>query len=159
MHKGLTGIRAMGAEGGVPYFMGQLANVYGKAKQPEEGLGVLAEALAIVEQTGERYHEAELHRLQGELLLKSEGKRGKDETADDLPEICFLRAIEVAQRQRAKWHELRATVSLSQLWQQQGRTLEARQMLSEIYDWFAEGFDTRHLIEAKVLLDKLSVAD
>lgn len=70
---------------------------------------------------------------------------------------CFLKAIEVAHKQSAKSLELRAAMSLSRLWQQQGKKEEARQVLAEIYDWFTEGFDTKDLQEAKVLLGKLTI--
>jgi lipopolysaccharide biosynthesis regulator YciM len=70
-------------------------------------------------------------------------------------EACFLKAIDIARKQQAKSLELRAVMSLSRLWQQQGKTTEARQMLADIYNWFTEGFDTKDLQEAKALLDKL----
>nr|NIO71038.1 tetratricopeptide repeat protein [Anaerolineae bacterium] len=124
------------------------AEAYGKAGQAEEGLSVLAEALALVEKTGERYYEAELRRLKGELLLM----QGDEAEA----EASFDKAIEVARRQQAKSWELRATVSLCRLWRKQGRVDEARQMLAEIYGWFTEGFDTADLKEAKALLEELS---
>ena len=111
-------------------------------------LSVLAEALAQVEKTDERYYEAELRRLKGELLLM----QGVETEA----EASFHKAIEVARRQQAKSWELRATVSLCRLWQEQGRMAEARQMLAEIYGWFTEGFDTPDLQEAKMLLEELS---
>ncbi|MFQ5873722.1 MAG: protein-tyrosine phosphatase family protein [Dehalococcoidia bacterium] len=98
-----------------------------------------------MEQTDERHWEAELYRLRVELLLM----QGDDAKA----EASFHKAVEVARRQRAKSWELRATVSLCRLWQQQGKREEARQMLAEIYGWFTEGFDTPDLMEAKALLD------
>jgi predicted ATPase len=101
-----------------------------------------------VEQTDERHREAELYRLKGELLLL----QGDDAEA----EASFHKAIEVARRQQAKSWELRATVSLCRLWQQQGKLEEARQLLTEIYGWFTEGFDTPDLQEAKALLEGLS---
>ena len=103
----------------------------------------------LMEKTGERYYEAELYRLKGELMLT----RGGDGAE---AEACFHRAIDVARRQQAKSWELRATVSLSRLWQNQGKVEEARQMLQEIYDWFTEGFDTKDLQEARTLLEELS---
>ncbi len=115
---------------------------------PPEGLTTLAEALALVEQTDERHWEAELYRLRAELLLM----QGDDAEA----EASLHKAIKVARRQQAKSWELRATVSLCRLWQQQGRMDEARQMLAEIYGWFTEGFDTPDLQEAKALLEELS---
>jgi predicted ATPase len=111
-------------------------------------LSVLAEALAQVEKTDERYYEAELRRLKGELLLM-QGDKTKAEGS-------FHKAIEVARRQQAKSWELRATVSLCRLWQGQGRMDKARHVLAEIYGWFSEGFDTPDLKEAKALLEELS---
>jgi predicted ATPase len=132
----------------LPRRLGFLAEGQAQAGQPEEGLGTLAEALALVEQTGERYWEAELHRLKGELLLM----QGDEAEA----EASFQKAIDVARRQQAKSWELRATTSLCRLWQEQGRIDEARHMLAEIYGWFTEGFDTLDLREAKALLEELS---
>jgi len=128
--------------------LGALAEAQAKAGHLEEGLATLAEALAFVEETDERYFEAELYRLKGELML-AQG----DETQ---AEASLHHALEVARRQSAKSWELRATVSLCRLWQKQGRAAEARQMLAEIYNWFSEGFDTPDLIEARTLLDELS---
>jgi GNAT superfamily N-acetyltransferase len=109
---------------------------------------VLAEALAQVKETDERYYEAELRRLKGELLLM----QGDEAEAEE----SLHRAVEVARRQQAKSWELRATMGLCRLWQQQGRMDEARQMLAEIYGWFTEGFDTLDLKEARALLEELS---
>ena len=106
-----------------------------------------------METTDERYCEAELHRLKGELLLM---QGDKTEASFHQAESCFQHAVEVARRQQAKSWELRATVSLARLWQKQGRVDEARQMLAEIYGWFTEGFDTPDLQEAKALLEELS---
>jgi adenylate cyclase len=114
----------------------------------EGGLATLVEAFALVEETDERYCEAELHRVRGELLLMQ-----GDETE---AEASYERAIEVARRQNARSWELRAATSLARLWRQQGRTDEARQMLAEIYDWFTEGFDTPDLREARALLEELA---
>jgi len=118
--------------------------------QVEEGLNVLAEALNVADKTGERFYEAELYRLKGELLLKSEIQRLAE------AETCFHKAIDIARRQSAKSLELGAAMSLSRLLHQQGKTEEARQMLAEIYGWFTEGFDTADLKEAKALLEELS---
>jgi predicted ATPase/class 3 adenylate cyclase len=165
---GLATARSAGAELGLTYFLTLLAEAYGKMGQAEEGLTTLAEALTLVDKTGERYYEAELYRLYGELSLRAgeTAKRRTGEGSDvapspDLPialsspEACFHKAIDIARRQSAKSLELRATVSLSQLWQQQGKQKEAHEMLSEVYDWFTEGFDTKDLQEAKALLDEL----
>ena len=126
---------------------------------------MLAEALAFVDKTGERVIEAELYRLKGELTLQSKVQSPKSKVSDPRPlipdpqaeaEACFLKAIEVARRQSAKSLELRAVMSLSRLWQTQGKKAEARQRLAEIYGWFTEGFDTKDLQEAKALLEELS---
>ena len=136
-----------------------LAEAYGKAGKPEEGLSVVAEALGRAHKTGQCFYEAELHRIKGELLLSQEGKsekaNGKTEEVSKA-EDCFQKAIEVARSQSAKSLELRAVISLSRLWQQQGRKDEARQMLAEIYGWFTEGFDTVDLKEAKAMIEELS---
>jgi predicted ATPase len=94
-----------------------------------------------------------LYRLQGELLLRAKDRRRK---AKWTPEACFRQALEVARQQQAKALELRAAVSLSRLWQQQGKRDAARQLLAEIYGWFSEGFDTIDLQEAKALLEQLA---
>jgi predicted ATPase len=94
----------------------------------------------------------QLYRLKGEILLAREGYREKTEEAEQ----CFHKAIALARKQQAKSLELRATMSLSRLWQQQDKQKEAHNMLSEIYGWFTEGFDTKDLQEAKALLEELS---
>jgi TOMM system kinase/cyclase fusion protein len=154
LRQGLAAHRATGEEVARPYFLALLAGAYGKVGQPQEGLTALAEALALVDQTGERFYEAELYRLQGELTLQTSVQslesRGKE------VEACFHKAMETARRQQAKSLELRAVMSLSRLWQQQGKQHEAHQLLAEIYGWFTEGFDTKDLQEAKTLLDELT---
>jgi predicted ATPase len=150
MRQGLAVFQATGAEVGRPYFLALLAEAYGRGGQVEEGLCALAEALAAVEKTGERFYEAELHRLTGELLLARAVANQVE------AEACFRQALDIARRQSAKSLELRAAMSLSRLWQHQGERDEARQLLPEIYGWFTEGFDTADLQEAKALLDELS---
>src|SRR5262249_32769537 len=126
------------------------------------GLNVLAESLAAVNKTGERFYEAELYRLKGELTLQSQVQGPKpvlslvEGSKVEETEECFQRAIAIARRQSAKSLELRAAMSLARLWQQQGNKDETRQMLAEIYNWFTEGFDTKDLQEAKALLEQLS---
>jgi predicted ATPase len=155
----LAAWRATGAELTRPYFLALLAEAYGKGRRIEEGLSVLAEALATVDKTRERMYEAELYRLKGELLLMQEGSRpevvGRREKTEEA-EACFLTAIDIAQKQQAKSFELRAATSLARLWQQQGKKKEAHQMLAGIYGWFTEGFDTKDLQEAKALLAELA---
>ena len=132
----------------LPGRLGFLAEAQARVGRPEVGLTTLAEALALVEETGERHWEAELHRVRAELQLM----QGKDTEA----EVSLQKAIQVARRQQAKSWELRATTSLARLWQEQGRMDEARQTLAEIYGWFTEGFDTPDLQEASALLEELS---
>jgi predicted ATPase len=110
---------------------------------------VLAEAHALVEQHEERWWEAEIHRLRGVLLLRQSG------TPQAEAEAWLQRALDVARRQEAKSLELRAAMSLSRLWQQQGKGAEARALLAPVYGWFTEGFDTADLQEATALLEQL----
>jgi predicted ATPase len=154
MQEGLAKAWAAATEVCAPYWLALLAETYGKRGQSEEGLATLAEALAMVRRTGEQWYEAELYRLTGTLTLQSPvpGSTSHVEEA----EACFLKAIEIARRQQAKSLELRAVMSVSRLWQQQGKREEARELLAELYGWFTEGFDTKDLQEAKELLEELS---
>jgi DNA-binding SARP family transcriptional activator len=142
-------LQAIGAELGILQHLPLLAEAYHKAEMVAEGLAVLDRALALVQATGCRMDEPEVHRLKGELLLTRGG-------AEAEAEKCFQRAIEVARRQQARSWELRATTSLCRLWQKQNKQEQARQVLAETYDWFTEGFDTRDLKHAKALLEELS---
>src|SRR5262249_13861588 len=145
LRQGLTAWVATGGEAHHTYHLALLAEALGRDGQIEEGLGVLAEALALMHGTGEGFHEAELHRLRGEFLLRQEGA----EVACREAEACFRRALTIARRQQAKSLELRAAMSLSRLYHQQGRPAEVRRLLAETNGWFTEGFDTRDLQEAK----------
>jgi predicted ATPase len=146
----LAAWQATGQELGRPFFLALLAEAYGKVGQADAGLSVIAEALALMDKIGERDHEAELYRLQGELFLRHA-------VPDALQaEACFQQALTVARHQQAKSLELRAALSLSRLWQQQAKRTEARQLLADVYSWFTEGFDTPDLQEAKALLDALA---
>ena len=149
MRQGLAAWRATGAGVFQPYYLALLAEAYGADGQAEEGLRVLAEALTVVDNTAERYWEAELHRLTGELLLRQAVPHPHQ------AEACFQQALALARRQQAKSLELRTAISLSHLWQQQGKRAEAYDLLAPIYGWFTEGFDTADLLEAKALLDRL----
>lgn len=168
IRQGLAAWQATRTEMGRPYFLALLAKVYGEMGEPEQGLAALVEALALVEQTGERWYEAELYRIKGELTLQQQCKVQSSECkvpstqhpaprtpAEVEAEACFHKAVEIAQKQQAKSLELRATVSLARLWQQQGKRKQAHKMLAEIYGWFTEGFDTKDLQEARALLDSL----
>jgi len=163
---GMAAWQDAGAEVGRTHYLALLVEAYGKAGQAEKGLAALADALALVEKTGDRRWEAEVYRLKGQLTLQKWAViSGQFSVTDPRPllsdpqgeaEACFLKAIEVACRQQAKSLELRAVMSLSRLWQQQGKKDEARHLLAEIYNWFTEGFDTADLQEAKALLESLS---
>jgi predicted ATPase len=150
MSQGLTAWQATGAKVFESFYLVLLAEAYGQAGQAEAGLAVLAEAFSVRDKTGERFWEAELHRLKGELLLSL--------SADNQAEAegCLHQALAVARRQQAKSLELRAATSLSRLWQQQGKRTEAHQLLAEIYGWFTEGFDTADLQDAQALLEELA---
>ena len=150
IHQGIVAHRATGAEVELPYFLSLLAEAYGKVGKAEEGLNVLVEALALVDKNGVRFWEAEQHRLKGELLLIQQGQKVGE------AEECFRHALDIARRQLARSLELRAAMSLTRLWQQQGKRNEARQMLSDIYGWFTEGFDTADLKKAKMILEELA---
>jgi predicted ATPase len=150
IRQGLSAYRATGAALGVPYLCTVLADVSAHLGHTEEGLQALAEAHALVEQHEERWWEAELYRLRGVLLLR------QTETPQEEAEACLQRALDVARRQEAKALELRAAMSLSRLWLQQGKRQEAHSMLAPVYGWFTEGFDTADLQEAKALLDELA---
>src|SRR5581483_152829 len=153
MRQSLAALRSTGAELRHPYYLALLADACGKVEQTEEGLAALAEAQARVDKTGERWYEAELYRLKGELTLQSESKTPDSCTAE--AEACFQQALGVARHQEAKSLELRAATSLARLWQQQGKQTEARYLLAPVYNWFTEGFDTKDLQEAKALLEEL----
>ena len=129
-----------------PYWKSYLAEALARAGRVDEGLALLAEGLEQVERTHERWSEAELWRLEGELLLQ----RGDDHKA---VESCLRQAIDVARHQEARSWELRATTSLARLLGSQGRATEAREILAAIYGWFTEGFDTPDLRDAAALLE------
>jgi TOMM system kinase/cyclase fusion protein len=150
IYKGLGALRATGTEVLRPYGLGLLAEAHGKMRQEKEGLALLDEALALVNKTGERWPEAELYRLKGELLLSLSG----DNHAE--AEACLRQALDVARHQHAKSIELRVAMDLSRLRRRQGKREEARRLLADIYGWFTEGFDTADLQEAKALLAELS---
>ena len=157
IRQGLNAWQATGGELFRPYIAALLADAYGKVGQTGKGLTLLAKAVAVVNNTGERAWEAELYRLKGELLLKSEVHGPQSETQQlSEAEVCFRRAIDIARHQSAKSLELRATMSLARLLRKQGKSAEAQQRLAEIYGWFTEGFDTADLIEAKSLLEELA---
>jgi len=150
VRQGITSYRATRAALAVPYFCTVLAEVCDHLGHTEDGLQALAEAHTLVEQHDERYWEAEVCRLRGVLLLRQPMPQEAE------AEAWLQRALDVARRQEAKSLELRAAMSLSRLWQQQGKCTEARELLAPIYGWFTEGFDTADLQEAKALLEVLA---
>ncbi|WP_321924206.1 adenylate/guanylate cyclase domain-containing protein [Paraburkholderia guartelaensis] len=150
LREGLHAEQSAGGEEHRSYFLGLLADCQGRAGDVEGGLRTLEQAMAIVEATGERFYEAELHRLKGTMLPAASSEEAQ---------ACFLKAIAVARAQSARSLALRAASSLAQLWQRAGRADDARQVLSETLDTFTEGFDTVDLREARTLLDALESSD
>ena len=150
MRRGMAAMRTTGAQLRGPYYLALLAEACGQTGQAEAGLTMLAEGLSEARQPGECWHEAELHRLRGELLLLRD-----PHTSDTEVEQCFHRAIGLARQQQARSLELRAAISLARLWQHEGNQVAAYDLLAPIYDWFTEGFDTADLQDAKALLDEL----
>ena len=110
----------------------------------------IGEAISTIATTKERWFEAEVHRVAGEIALKSP----QPDAAK--AEAYFERALSVARQQQAKSWELRAAMSLARLWRDQGKVQQARELLAPVYGWFTEGFDTRDLKEAKALLEELA---
>jgi class 3 adenylate cyclase/predicted ATPase len=149
IRQGLEAYRATGAEFQRPHFVALLAEVHGTLGQAAEGLAALGEARAAMEESGERYYEAEIYRLEGEVLLAQEPP------AEDTAEACFRGALETARRQQARSLELRAATSLARLWQRRGKPEEARQALAEIYASFTEGFKAPDLEAARSVLASL----
>ena len=145
IRQGFAGFRATGAELTWPWWLATLAEACGKAGQLDEGLRALEEALAAVQNNKEGHYEAEMYRLKGELLQEAPARQEE-------AEAYFQQALAVARRRQAKSWELRAALSLSLLWQRQGKQAEARQLLAGVYGWFTEGFETADLREAKALL-------
>jgi predicted ATPase/energy-coupling factor transporter ATP-binding protein EcfA2 len=148
LQTGLEAYRATGAELALPYYLSLLADACTQTGRFAEAHAALGEALALVEKNDERFQEAELHRLKGELLLAESGDQAAAET-------CFLRAVETTRRQQAKAWELRATTSLARLWQRQGHRQEAFTALSRVHGAFTEGFTTPDLTDAAALLENL----
>ncbi|MFX1554476.1 MAG: AAA family ATPase [Promethearchaeota archaeon] len=159
MHQGLAAWEGTGADLVRPYYLSLLTEAYGKVGKVEEGLTLLGEALAAADRNGERWWEAELYRLKGELIVR----QGVEEVQSPQPGVQQMseaegnlrHAVEIARRQGAKSLELRAVMSLSRLLQKQGKKRNARQMLAKIYSWFVEGFDDPDLKKAKELLHEL----
>jgi predicted ATPase len=148
MTQALALMQVTGAVVSSPFVLTHVAEAFARLAQPAEGLSRLREAAHFIEAIDERYHEAEVHRLQGDLLKATSDHAGAGQS--------YRRALAVAGRQNARAHELRAATSLAGLWRDQDKQDEARDLLAPVYGWFAEGFDTRDLKEAKALLDELA---
>jgi predicted ATPase len=150
IRRGLNVSRATGSRAHEPIFLGLLAEALALAGATEEGLAVLADALAATEPSGARGHNAELHRLRGDFLGRL--------PSPDWTEVdgCFCTALAIARKQGTRAFELRAATSLARLRRDQDRRAEARDLLAPVYGWFTEGFDTPDLKEAKAMLDELA---
>jgi class 3 adenylate cyclase/predicted ATPase len=149
LHNGYRAFRATGAEVRAPAYLGMLGDAHAQAARFEDAHQALNEGLAVAEKNDNRSHEAELHRLKGELFLAESPEQV------GAAEGCFRQAIETARRQQSRAWELRATMSLARLWQRQGRRDEAFAALAAVYGTFTEGFKTPDLLDARALLDSL----
>jgi hypothetical protein len=147
LRDGLTLYRRTGSKWALPFWLGNYASF--ACQDTDEAMAMVREGLDAVEATGERWYEAELYRLRGTLAQGTS-------LDDGLPENDLRTARRIAAEQEAKLLELRATVSLARLWGEQGRRVEARELLAPVYGWFTEGLDTADLKEAKTLLVGLS---
>jgi predicted ATPase len=146
----ITALRSTGARLWLPLHLPYLARAYAEVGQFDDARRCIDEAIASVETSNERWGEVEVHRTGGEIaLLSPDPDAAKAQT-------YFERALIVAHRQQAKSWELRTAMSLARLWRDQGKPQQARELLTPVYGWFTEGFDTRDLKEAKSLLDALS---
>ena len=149
IRQGMNAYRELGMAMEEPYFLALLAEAQASAGSIDEGLSTLAEALVRLPGGRDFFYKAELYRLQGELLWQRSGSN------EHAVENCFQQALDLARHQQARSIELRVATSLSRLWLRQGKGDEARQLLTGVYDWFTEGFDTLDLQEARGLLDDL----
>ena len=143
---GITAWRSTGARVFMPLYLSFLTRAYADLGRFDDAWRCIDEAITAVETTQERWWEADVHRIAGEIALLSP----KPDAAK--AEAYFERALAVARQQQAKSWELRAAISLARLWRDQGKVRQARDLLASVYGWFTEGFDTRDLKEAKALL-------
>src|SRR5262249_10939123 len=147
---GITMYRSTGSRLYLPIFLSHLSKAYAELGQFDQAWRCIGEAMAAVETTGERWYEAEIHRVTGEIALKL------PQLGSSQAETYFERALTVARAQQAKSWELRAATSMARMWRDQGKHQPARDLLAPVYGWFTEGFDTPDLKQAKVLLDALA---
>jgi predicted ATPase len=148
---GVSAYRSTGATIYVPMYLSYLTRAHAEVDQLAEAWRCIEEAVAAVEKTKERLWEAEIHRIGGKITLKSPELAGREKA-----QAYFEKALAVARQQQAKSLELRAAVSLARLWRSQGKPQQARELLAPVYGWFTEGFETRDLKEAQVLLEELA---
>ncbi len=149
INSGIAAWRSTGSTLWLPLYLSYLGGAYAELGQFDDAWRCIGEAMAAIETTGERWHEAEVNRVAGEIALKSP----QPDTAK--AEAYFERSLKVAREQQAKSWELRAAISMARLWRSQGKPQQARELLAPVYGWFTEGFDTRDLKEAKALLEEL----
>jgi predicted ATPase len=149
-NSGIAVLQSTGATMVLPYYSSCLAMNHAKIGQFEAARRLIREAMRTTEETNERWFEAEIYRISGEIELKSPNPGGAE------PEVHFARALSVARAQQARSLELRAAMSMARLWSEQGKRAEARNLLAPIYGWFTEGFDTLDLKTAQALLDELA---
>jgi len=142
-------LRATGTNSIIPSHLSYLARAHTELGQFDDAWRCIREAIAAIETTKERWYEAEVNRIAGEVALLS------PPPVVARAEVYFKRALAVAREQQAKSWELRAAMSLARLWRDQGKPQQARELLAPVYGWFTEGFDTRDLKEAKALLEEL----
>jgi predicted ATPase len=147
---GIAAWRSTGSTMYLPTWLSELAKTYADLRQFDDAWRCIGEAIVAVEKTKERWWEAEVNRIAGEIALMG------PQNVSAKAEAYFERALEVARQQQAKSWELRAATSLARLWRDQNKVQQARELLAPIYGWFTEGFDTRDLKEAKALLHSLS---
>jgi predicted ATPase/class 3 adenylate cyclase len=150
LSKAINAHRSTGARNFLPWYLSVLSCAYSELGQFDEARRCIAEAISAVETTEERWCEAEVNRIAGEIALKLPERDAAK------AEAYFDRALSVARQQQAKSWELRAAMSMARLWRDQGKPQQARELLTPIYDWFTEGFDTLDLKEAKSLLNELA---
>ena len=146
----LAAFHSTGSTGMRPFGLSLLGKSYADLDQPDDALRSVNEAKDVIERTEDRWCEADVHRIAGEIALRSP----QPDAAK--AEAHFERALAVARQQQAKSWELRAAMSMSRLWRDQGKPQQARELLAPVYGWFTEGFDTRDLKEAKALLEELA---
>jgi predicted ATPase len=147
---GMTSLRSTGAALYEPLHLWHLAMAYAELGQPDDARRCIDDAIDKAERSNEKWCEAEVHRIAGEIALKSPASDTQK------AEKYFERALSVARRRQTKFWELRAAMSLARLWRDQGKVQQARELLAPVYGWFTEGFDALDLKEAKALLGELT---